>query len=140
MNDINYPHRLKLYNLAVLELRRFHAHLIMMYKILNGVICVRPNLENCTPLSTMHATRGNTFKLYKYRAKLDIRNVFPVRTVNALNSLSNDIVCCTSVISLLKSLSFLNIFDYTFLRGLHVNSALLVLNCLSFQHVKINLI
>ena len=74
MNDISYSHRLKLCNLEVLELRRLHTDLIMMYKILNGVICV--NLENYISLPTMHHTRGNTYKLYKYRAKLDIRKFF----------------------------------------------------------------
>ena len=47
MNDISYSHRLKLCNLEVSELCRLHADLIMMYKILNGVLCVY--LENCIP-------------------------------------------------------------------------------------------
>ena len=92
MNDINYSHRLEWCNLELLELCRLHAYLIMMHKILNGVICV--NLENYISLSTMHHTRGNTFKLYKYSAKLDIRIFFfTMRTVNVWNSLRNDIVC-----------------------------------------------
>ena len=33
-------HKLELCNLEVLELHRLRADLIMMYKILNGVICV----------------------------------------------------------------------------------------------------
>ena len=74
MNDISFSNRLKLCNLELLELLRLHADLIMIYKILNGVICV--NLDNYISLSAMHQTRGNTFKLYKYRAKLDIRNFF----------------------------------------------------------------
>ena len=74
MNDISYSHRLELCNLEVLELRRLHIDLIMMYKILNGVICV--NLKKCISMSTIHSIRGNAFELYKYRAKLDIRNFF----------------------------------------------------------------
>ena len=44
MNDISYSHSLELCNLKLLELRRLHADLIMMHKILNGVMCVY--LEN----------------------------------------------------------------------------------------------
>ena len=70
MNVIRYSHRLELCNLEELELRGLHADNIMIYKILNGVICV--NLENYISLSTMLYTRGNNLKLYKYRAKLNI--------------------------------------------------------------------
>ncbi len=61
MKDITYSHRLELCNLELLELRHLHADLIVMYKILNGVICL--NLENCISLSTMQHNRGNTSKL-----------------------------------------------------------------------------
>ena len=47
INDISYSHRLKLCNLEVLELRRLHTDLIMMYKIFKDVLCV--NLEHCIP-------------------------------------------------------------------------------------------
>ena len=67
--NISYSHRLELCNFELLEIRRLHADLIIMYIILNDDICV--NLENYTSLSTMHHNRENTFKLYNYRAKLD---------------------------------------------------------------------
>ena len=50
MHDICYVDRLKLCNLELLELRRMHADLIMLYKILNGHICI--NLDNCICLSS----------------------------------------------------------------------------------------
>ena len=40
MHNICYVDRLKLCNLELLELRRMHADLIMMFKILNGSICI----------------------------------------------------------------------------------------------------
>ena len=114
MNGIDYSRRLELCNLELLELRRLHADIIMMYKILNGVICV--NLENYISLSAMHHTRGNTFKLYKYRAKLDIRKFFfSMRIINLWNSLPNNIVCCTSVKSFVKRLKSFNLSH--FLKG-----------------------
>ena len=58
----------------------------------------------------MYFTTGNTFKLYKYRAKLDKRNFsFTVRTFNVWNSLPNDIICCTSVNSFVKKLKSFNL-------------------------------
>ena len=114
-----------------------HADLIMMYKILNGV--TRVNIENRISLSTMHHTRRTTFKLYKYRAKLDIRKFFfSMRNINVWNSLPNDIVCCTSVNSLLKGLSTL--IYYIFLRGMLVSSTLHVLVCPSSMLNKFDLI
>ena len=75
MHNICYVDRLKLCNLELLELRRVHADLIMLYKILNGHICI--NLDNCICLSSgEHSTRGNRLKLHKFFAKLDIRKYF----------------------------------------------------------------
>ena len=57
MHNICYVDRLKLCNLELLELRRMHADLIMLYKILNGRICI--NLDNCICLSLgEHSTIG----------------------------------------------------------------------------------
>ena len=77
---ISNSHRLKLgrFNSEVLELHRLHADLIMMCKILN-FICI--NLKNCISVSTMDSARKNTFKLYKYRANLDIRKIFLLRKI-----------------------------------------------------------
>ena len=113
MNDISYFHRLELCNLEALKLRRLHVNLITMNKILNGVICV--NLESCISSSTMHSIRGYIFRLNKYRAKLEIRNFFSMRSVKVWNSLPSDIVCCISVNSFVKRLKSFNIFH--FLKG-----------------------
>ena len=52
-----------------------HADLIMLYKILNGRICI--NLDNCICLSSgEHSTRGDRLKLHKFFDKLDIGKYF----------------------------------------------------------------
>ena len=97
MHNICYVDRLKLCNLELLELRRMHADLIMLYKILNGRICI--NLDNCICLSSgEHSTRGNRLKLHKFFVKLDIKKYFfSERTVNLWNALSDSIVGCKMI-------------------------------------------
>ena len=75
-----YQDRLKLCNLEPLETRRLHADMNLMHKIINGTIHV--DFHNCVSIS-YSTTRGNKYKLTKYRAKLDIRKYFFVfRSVN----------------------------------------------------------
>ena len=50
MHNTCYVDRFKLCNLELLELRRMHADIIMLYKIFNGRICI--NLDNCVCLSS----------------------------------------------------------------------------------------
>ena len=45
LHDISYVNRLKSCNIELLEPRRIHSDLVMLYKILNGIICV--NIDNC---------------------------------------------------------------------------------------------
>ena len=68
-----YQDKLKLRNLESLEIRRLHADLILMYKIINSTIHV--DLHNCVSIS-YSITRGNKYKLNKYHAKLDIQKYF----------------------------------------------------------------
>ena len=49
LHDINYVNRLKFCNIELLELRRIHTDLVMLYKILNGLICVK--MDYCLTLS-----------------------------------------------------------------------------------------
>ena len=41
LHDISYLDRLKSCNLELLELRRNHTDLITLYKIFNGLFCVK---------------------------------------------------------------------------------------------------
>ena len=73
LHDINYVDRLKSCNIELLELRRIHTDLVMLYKNLNGLIYV--NMDNCLTLSKSNA-RGNVCKLIKHYSRLDIRKYF----------------------------------------------------------------
>ena len=67
----------------------------MLNKILHGLIYV--NMDNCLTLS-MSNTRGNVCKLVKHYSRLDTRKyVFALKVIDISNSLSDDIICCTSV-------------------------------------------
>ena len=73
LRDISYVDRLKSFNNELLELCRIHIDLIILYKILNGLICV--NIDNCLILQ-MSNIRGNKCNLVKYYSRLDIRKIF----------------------------------------------------------------
>ena len=93
--DINYVDSLKSCNIELLELRRIHTDLVMLYKILNGLIYA--NMDNCLTLS-MSNTRGNVCKLVKHYSRLDTRKYFfAFRVIDIWNSLPDDIICCTNV-------------------------------------------
>ena len=95
LHDINYVDRLKSCNIELLKLHRIHTDLVMLYKILNGLIYV--NMDNCLTLP-MSNTRGNVCKLVKHYSRLDTRKYFfAFRVIDIWNSLSDDIICCTTV-------------------------------------------
>ena len=73
LHDISYVNRMKSCSIELLELRRIHTDLVMLYEILNGLICV--NIDNCLTLS-MSNTRGNVCKLVKHYSRLDTRKYF----------------------------------------------------------------
>ena len=106
LHDINYVDRLKSCNIELLELRRIHTDLIMLYKILNGLICV--NIENFLTLS-MSNTRGNVYKLVKHYPRLDTRkHFFALRVFKYLtfgiHCLMIIIICCTNVKQFISNL------------------------------------
>ena len=71
MHDIKYNDRLRICKLETLELRRLHTDLIMVYKIVNNLMTI--NLNGSVKLFNNVGTRGNTYKLTKIYARLDIR-------------------------------------------------------------------
>ena len=97
MHNICYVDRLKLCNLELLDLRHLHANLIILYKILNGSICI--DLDNCICLSLrVHSTMGNRLKLQKFLANLNIRKYFfAIQTVNLWNALPDGILECKMI-------------------------------------------
>ena len=95
LHDISYVNRLISRNIELLELHRIHINLVMLYKILNGLIC--ENIDNCLTLS-MSNTRGNVCQLIKHYSRLDTRKYFfALRVIDIWNSLFDNIICCTNV-------------------------------------------
>ena len=108
---MNYCDRLYFCNLEPLEVRRLHNDVIMLYKILHNHVSV--NLNNCISLSQTNYTRGNKFKLDKFRAKLDVRKCFyAFRIINIWNSLNNHVVACSTINSFVKHLKNVNMDTY----------------------------
>ena len=58
-------------NLEPLEIRRLHNDVIILYKILHSHVSV--NMNNCISLSHTNYTRGNIYKLEKFRAKFYVK-------------------------------------------------------------------
>ena len=93
---LSYHERLKQLDLTTHELRRHRGDMIETYKILNGLEGIQP----CELFSFNFgsSTRGNSFKLSKPRAKLNLRqNFYSHRIINAWNNLPDDIVSAQSL-------------------------------------------
>ena len=71
---MNYCDGLYFCNLEPLEIRRLHNDVIVLHKILHNHVSV--NMNNCISLSHINYTRGNIYKLDKFRAKLNVRKFF----------------------------------------------------------------
>ena len=70
------------------------------------------NLGNKIKLSVNNNTRGNMYKLYKCKFRLDVKkNYFCNRIINVWNSLSNSVVCCTSLLLFKYKLKDILIFN-----------------------------
>ena len=75
----SYAVRLSKLDVPSLELRRLHIDLIMCYKIVFGLIDVK--FDDFFQLSTVVATRGHSFKLFRKYSDVNARKSF---LVNAL--------------------------------------------------------
>ena len=115
-NCLNYPQRLERAGLCSLELRRLHADLSLCYNILHGNLDTE--ISNFFQLDTSSKTRGHTWKLKIYVARLDVRlHYFSYRIINAWNALSQSTVDSSSIASFKCNLktenlnSFLSMLD-----------------------------
>ena len=69
LNNLIYGDRLNIVGLKSVELRRIHADLIILYKLLyKNIECIVCNVLN---FSSVLNTRGHAYKLVKNRFKLD---------------------------------------------------------------------
>ena len=89
---------------------RLHNDVIMLYTILHNHVSI--NINNCISLSYTNYTRGNIYKLDKFRAKLVIRKFFYEYRIDVWNSLNNRVVACTTINSFVKNLKIVNRDNY----------------------------
>ena len=105
---LSYSERLKKLKLPTLAYRRLRGEMIEMYKICNklydpkiGDLVERWEADGQRP-----STRGNTKKIFKERAKSELRtNMFKIRVSKIWNSLPEQVVSAPSLNS------FKNRFD-----------------------------
>ncbi len=96
INHLPYNERLKTLGIPSLEYRRQRADMIQVYKIIEGIDKVEEN--HFFTRATYITTRGHSRKLFKKRARLNMRaNSFSNRIVENWNNLSDDVVTAPSV-------------------------------------------
>ena len=111
LHDIKYNDRLRICKLETLELRRLHTDLIMVYKIVNNLMTI--NLNGSVKLFNNVGTRGNTYKLTKNYARLDIRKFFFCnRIVDVWNMLDKETVCSRNLHNFKHKLLLTNLSRY----------------------------
>ena len=89
LKGLCYSERLQQLGLPTLEYRRARADVIEVYKLINELDKTAIKLLS---LSEITHTRGHNFKLYKPRARLNIRkNTFSHRVIDQWNSLPSEV-------------------------------------------------
>jgi len=98
LNDKSYEDRLKELKLPSLSYRRLRGDMIEVFKLVNDVYY----FDNTGILKFREEsiTRGNSKKLFKPRARLDVRKYsFSNRVVDVWNSLPDDVISASTVFS-----------------------------------------
>ncbi len=91
-----YHNRLRILGLPTLEYRRVRADMVQMYKIIHNIDKIDKDKQ--FTMSAYTATRGNSFKLFKKRARTEVRkNTFSHRVVDTWNSLPDSVILAPSV-------------------------------------------
>ena len=95
IKDLTYQGRLKHLKLPTLVHRRKRGDIIDVFKYMHGLYNTDVPLFR---LSTEERTRGNTLKLTKAYARLDVRkHFFSNRIIDEWNSLPDEVVTAPSV-------------------------------------------
>jgi hypothetical protein len=85
MPYVTYDERLLFLGLERFELRRLHADIVFMYKIVKGLVCC--NLLHKLTFVNNRPTRGHRYKLFINRwSKLVFSNFFINRVLACLES------------------------------------------------------
>ena len=109
--NFDYIERLKICKLESLDLRRIKCDVIMLFKILHGMIHV--DLCNNSIAVSNAVTRGNSYKLVKYRVRLDVREYFYVnRVVNVWNCLNDNVVRSLALHEFVLKLDSINLSSF----------------------------
>ena len=96
LRGLPYEERLERLNLPSLSHRRRRGDMIQCFKILKGIDRIDP--EKLFQRATMESTRGHHMKLFKTRAKSELRRAaFSVRVVDDWNSLPTHVVNAETV-------------------------------------------
>ena len=91
LTNLSYEDRLRRLKMPTLTYRRTRGDIIEVYKIVSGKY--DEEVSNIFQLSDVENTRGHSYKIYKQRARLNIRkNSFCNRIVNIWNNLPEYIV------------------------------------------------
>ena len=96
LKDLQYSERLTQLNLFSVRGRLLRADLILYWKIFSGLSSITPEMlfsPNCRP-----GNRGHRFKIYRPFAITEARRrFFSVRTIDAWNSLPDNVVAAPSL-------------------------------------------
>ena len=96
LSNLSYEDRLRKLKLPTLSYRRLRGDMIECYKLLNNKYYF--NEEDILRLNHGSSTRGNSMKLCKFRARLDIRKFsFSNRVVNIWNSLPDCVITAGTI-------------------------------------------
>ncbi len=102
--DLSYKERLQQLNLPSLAYRRIRGDMIEVFKLVHPELGYDATLEPLLPINT-RTSRGNRFKLFHRRARIDIRKYsFGLRVTKMWNDLPDNVVCAPSVKSFEKRL------------------------------------
>ena len=96
LKGLSYPERLRRLGLPTLEYRRGRADVVEVYKILNKIDLV--NKEKLFQMAAYRSTRGHPFKLFKRRARINVRaNSFSLKVIDNWNMLPASVVTAPSI-------------------------------------------
>ena len=96
LKGLSYPERLRCLGHPTLEYRRERADVVEVYKILNNTDLV--NKEKLFQMATYRSTRGHPLKLFKRRARINVRaNSFSLRVIDNWNMLPASVVTAPSI-------------------------------------------
>ena len=110
---LSYEDRLRLFGLERLELRRLHADIVQLFKIIHQYSMCSLNDNLIFNVSNVHATRGNRFKLAVSRTNINCFKYHFINRVVPVWNILPDICFNTNSIKCFRSkLLSVNMSDF----------------------------